>query len=40
MKTSLSSKNHEMPKNESLISKNTYFHFKGSKGSVQLFWKP
>lgn len=32
-----SSKNCEMLKNKSLISKNTHFHFKGPKGSVQLF---
>lgn len=30
-------KNHEMPENESLISKNAHIHFKGPKGSVQLF---
>lgn len=37
MKSSLSSKNHEMPENESLMSKNTHIHFKGPTGSIQLF---
>ena len=36
MEKSWRSKNCEMSKNESLISKNTYFHFKGPKGSVTL----
>lgn len=36
MEKSWSSKNCEMSKSESLISKNTYFHFKGPKGSVIL----
>lgn len=30
-------KKNEMPGNECLISKNTHIHFKGPKGSVQLF---
>lgn len=34
MKIFLSLKNYEMFKNESLISKNIYFYFKGFKGSV------